>query len=878
MTKPPVESLRRRQTRAAGIAGMVLAALLSASSPVSAGIPVDRIDLGPIPTTGAEASATLDGRAQTVIAANACGREFEFWHAVERPGEPPPKKFQGDPYPELIAKVAFLVRHSSESCRTRVPYGLHDPTNPALPWSEPFTNGRWADPLPSADKAALLIQINGVFIQRFGNACGAAVSDLIPATSPATQAHLEFTLTPACLRAQINTALQTRDRFGANPGSSGLPCHVVGKPTPGDWDMAVYLLTRVVYLARGERALFTDATRAKLDHLLTLSGPLQGESYGLYQCGNPDNSTGSAEERAAEADFYDDGFFDDVGNLLEWLLAFLAIVLIAVAAALLLALAAGAALGPAGLVGAALAGAAVGAMAALPITFLRIEETENHLLMINSSKFLQNQLIIEALSDESDRSRFRDYNQAIRIWLLDRFQRLVKEDFVEYNSQPYQRLSIGAILNIHDFAEDHALRTAAGAVLDLAAAKMALASSQGRRIVPFRRLAGTNARMAYGDDPAAPNPQHLFDLSSGADHLIAAMLLWAGQSQHSENRRASIGAGTEMIFEATSTYRPHALILDISIDKSRPYEQRIHHDGWEHYSSGPGWLLSAGGTSTWFAQTALIAPFSIPFVPPLAEEFGFLKNENRGVGVPTTLMPNSGSLRQDQYRDFLRFEGIVTLWDKADPADAQPISFDGNLCLDRGFACGIRLMVPAAIESCLKRPVGTPANLSFIDSKACLPYAEAPRFFVVVYRQRCSLGFELCKGGWWGFIEVVEATPQQSLEAFAQDTIQRNGNRFAEMLSADGGGGIEPVSYVSWRSGTILFDPDEPDDDADATGIMQIDGGPAPRGDLDEWGRAEGEILTYSGDTRVSIGRPLDPRRIEITLEDAENPQRVLPP
>lgn len=876
-------------------ATLALTAALLVQPASTVAITSDRIDLGPVPVTGAAAAATIDTRANAVVDNLACGREFEFFLTADEPGKAVPERFQGDVWPVLIGKVQFLVSRPGETCVARVPYGDRDNTDPAKPFVEPFTRARWAEPIPPGEKSQILNGINALLKTRvtdfkdasgnatnfgafFGDECNTAATDILPAPAPEKPALIEFRLTTGCLRAQVNAMIATRDRFGTNPGSDGLPCQVIGKAAKGDWDMTVYQLTRLVYLARGDRALFHPSTLGKLDHLLTLSGPLQGESYGLYQCGNPDNTTGSAQERADEADFYDDGFFSDVGDLLEWLAAFLAIVLIAVAAAILAAVTMGAALGPMGLVGAALAGAAAGAAAAVPITLIRIEETENHLLMMNTSKYLMNQRIIDQLPDEDDKQTFRDYNADIRDWLLRRLRQIVKDDFVEYNSRPYQRLSIGSILNIHDFANDDKLRTAAAAVLDLAAAKMALGSSMGRRIAPFRRLAGTNARFAYGDNPATPQPQRLFDLSGGADHMIAAMLLWAGQTQHTGERLASLGAGAEMAFEATSNYKPHALILAIAIEKETPYEQWIHHDGWEHYSSGPGWLLTAGGTSTGYAQVALVSPFSLPFTPPLGSELGFLKDENRGAGVPTTLIPRSSAARQERYVDFLRFEGMVRLWKKDSPTDAQPISFEGNLCLDRGFACGLRLMVPPAIEPCLTRFADTPQNLSFIDSASCEPWSDAPRFFVVVYRQRCSLGYELCKGGWWGFIEVVDATPNQALEDFATATVQRNAGRFSAWQAAGGGDGIDSLAYVSWRSGTILFDPDLHDDDGDATGILMLGSGPDPRGDLDNWGRAEGDILTYSGDVRATIGRPGDPRRIEIDFNDIEDPKRVLPP
>jgi hypothetical protein len=871
----------------------VAAALVAAwATSASAAIPGDRLDLGAVPTSGAEAASTLGVRRDAVVTALACGREFELWDRV--PFEDAPandskeerERFTRDVYPELIGKAAFLARFPGVSCRYDVPYGERNPAQVDEPFSEPFlacgspaapTSCRWAEPQDVSAKAALLNALDARFQQKYGTECAAAFIDVLPAAGSGN-ATLSIALSPDCLRAQVNRILAKRDRFDSNPGSAGLPCHVVGAPPHGDWDMSVYQLTRLVFLARADRALFTEDTRAKLDQLLTLSGPLQGESYGLYQCGNPDNTTGSAEERAAEADFYDDGFFDHVGDLVEWLLAFLSVVLIFVAAAVVAAAALGAALGPAGLAGAALAGAAIGANVALPITLIRIEETENHLLMINTSKYLKNQLIIEELTDEDDRQTFRGYNKDLRNWLLERMKTIVEDDFVEYNSRPYARLSLGAILNLHDFADRQDLKKAAAAVLDLAAVKTAIGSSQARRIVPFRRLAGSNAVFAYGDNLASPDPRSLFAHTGLADHQIAAMLFWSGQSQHTAGGRVGLGTASEMIFEATSTYAPDRLILDIAIDKSRPYEQRFRHGGWEHYSSGPGWLLTAGGTSTTFAQKGLISPFSIPFVPPLGPELGLLKNENRGTGVPTTLIPLTGATRQHRYVDFLRFEGFVRNWPKAEEGDAQPISFDGNLCLDRGFACGLRLVMPPAIQSCLQRPPGTPENLSFIDSAACVPYQGASRFFVVVYRQRCSLGFELCKGGHWGFIEVVDAAPNQSLVAFAASTIARNGGRFASMRAAAGADGINEVSYVSWNSGTILFDVDAADDDADATGIISIDGAPTIHADLDDWGRADGDLVTYEADARVTISRPPNSRRILIDLTDAKDPKREIAP
>ena len=228
------------------------------------------------------------------------------------------------------------------------------------------------------------------------------------------------------------------------------------------------------------------------------------------------------------------------------------------------------------------AGILLGA-AGVTIGYLRIPESENHLFMINTSRYLMNRLIIEALPDENDRERYEDDQEEIKEWLLERLQKVASEDFREYNARPYQRYTIMAIMNLHDFANDSDLEVASRIVLDFAAAKFAAGSSQGRRIVPFRRL----LENIPGDFIGNP-PRRLFDIASGADHQTAAMLLFAGQTQQLPDHKASVSSVSEMMYAASSKYRPDVAILNVAARKSVAYEQRIHHDGFECPRAPPG--------------------------------------------------------------------------------------------------------------------------------------------------------------------------------------------------------------------------------------------------------------------------------------------------
>src|SRR5215217_508811 len=115
----------------------------------------------------------------------------------------------------------------------------------------------------------------------------------------------------------------------------------------------------------------------------------------------------------------------------------------------------------------------------LEITFLNIDipETENHLLMTESSRYLVNQLLHDRSPGDS---RFN--NSELSRWLLGYMQTIAKHDFLEFNSRPYARLSLHSLYNLHEFARHKEIRTAAEILLDYTMVKFALSSSRGRRV------------------------------------------------------------------------------------------------------------------------------------------------------------------------------------------------------------------------------------------------------------------------------------------------------------------------------------------------------------------------------------------------------------
>ncbi len=938
----------QRSRRSAGFLGAL--ALYS----TTAFADVRTLDLGPRPVDGPSAVAGIPWRAISAVRALACNDELNFLADVEH-GE----HSGDWPVKHLIAKAAVLTRKYDpaqvfDSAVLRRPLdGCYGPENDAdVPkWRKAFFNERnepaferadalWASVDNAPDKLAKLQEALGNLYQaRFGDAC--ANASLPSAATPT------LVLRPACLMAQIRTVINNEwlgawkvkdgQRVPRRPGTDAtqLPCPTDWalinrgvapadwsfpwegmQGVEGDWDMAVLeytRLTHVLYAARAARPELSgdaDSALGKLNQwLLTLRGEPARETYHpFWSCGNPDNSFGTAEDYLEDNDVYNKdldrsvsgenegerSFWDDLWKLLRFLIVVAAI-------AFLIGFALGAAAGAgAGLAtGAAAAAAAAGAMAVVivgsTIWIVGIEETENHLLMQNSAKYLKNKLMMAELRAANNREGFDDIadeNDDVREWLLERMQRIVEEDFLEYNAKPYSRYSHEAILNLLDYAcqvswtwedaadpppgdrtchdKDRAVVTAASAVFDLSAAKMALGSNQGRRIIPFRRLVEENTR--YRDTWKDTNekgevkeypPKRIMDLSSGADHLVAAQLLWAGTTQHGPDGHASRGGVFEMLFHATSAYRPHELILDLAVDKSTMYEQTYNHDAFERYSSGPGWLLTAGGDTEEEAQGLR---FNFGFLGPLGATFTWnsvAKDNDKGVGVPTTLMAAGTAVPRDTYTEFLRFEGREEKW----PPDGLKVlqSFARNRCVTGTFACGSRPEIPDAIErNCLlKAPAGlsVPDHLRFIASSQCPEYKDgdtvtANDFFVAVFRTPCAVGMYpgfQCGSKDWGFVEVASADAfGGSVDQYARAMVAANDSRIEEWTN-----GVDYTDKTFWSvtmKREIHFTPSDEDFDEDC--------------------RACGSIVRHESGSRFTINHPRRPGRIFIDLNEETNPIR----
>ena len=410
-------------------------------------------------------------------------------------------------------------------------------------------------------------------------------------------------------------------------------------------------------------------------------------------------------------------------------------------------------------------------------------ETENHILMMLATRYLTNQLLYQRTHHIShdNRRNAADGGPSCFDLVLSLLRNILRDDFSEYNAKSYQEETRWALLNLCSFAYDHEVRLAARMVLDYLAARMAVSSSELRRMVPFRRRnEGDNVKRdkdgfmrvpllnTHGADPMGPN----YAIQTGNTRACLA---------NKNTTRATWGiqgSNQGLVIEAESSYRVPPSVLDLFLNnRHRRFHQRLHRtprneagggrnvDNHELYAGSPSYLITAGGEEATYAIDPHFAGFVIGD-----------QAQQLGVAVTTSFMPTTG------------FAGKRTLLDRADHliqfgAFATPGLFSGgrNYGVAPDFACGHQIWIP----SWVKIAKGAP-GFSFAD------HGSAP------------------SGGPGFYVAILQQDGLALMEAF--DTWLHPGVSFADwravVLARNGGLQLRsntPARYRTWNKNEIEF-------------------------------------------------------------------------
>ena len=302
-------------------------------------------------------------------------------------------------------------------------------------------------------------------------------------------------------------------------------------------------------------------------------------------------------------------------------------------------------------------------------------ETENHLLMIESCRFLINQIRFE----QTGNPVYHSLDNGLTDWLLQFMHDIARHDFLEFNSRSYARLSTHALLNIFEFSGDHTLKRAAWNLLDYAAVKFAVSSSRHRHVGPFRRMKDNLNRpdewefnylyskrlhpytgffrMLLGPVSAAGQPELYFP----DDWALEALMV--GLSSYRPPAAAYILAATDYPAEQHTFYHGPRPIY-AAAERADP--------GLEIYYRSKSFLLTAGGT---FLNSGYGSDEHV-------EMFG--SGSGVAVAQSTTLIPHRADMLWSELIRFDRYPDDT--WFRRRSAVCTGVHL--------GFACGPNLIIP----------------------------------------------------------------------------------------------------------------------------------------------------------------------------------------
>jgi hypothetical protein len=347
-------------------------------------------------------------------------------------------------------------------------------------------------------------------------------------------------------------------------------------------------------------------------------------------------------------------------------------------------------------------------------------ETENHILMTESARYLTNQLLLDRGWDPED---YDNQQNGMANFLRLELTKLLRRDFEEYNGRPYMLHSLRALTNLTTFARDESVRTLAAMVLDYLAAKVAVSSNGLRRRVPFRRLGENRFGDYFDNGPGDPGRMWLAAIAGYPT---------VGHGKP-ENHHPPYGA--LQTFVLPGAYRAPGMILDLAVDKRHhTYYQRFQHRTREIYYAEPEFLISAGGT---FVDSDTLSD-----------------NDGAGWALETALVPTSAP--SFSYTQMLRFEGH---------REEDEIH---NACVAPNFACGLDVTIPPHYLSQACTQVH--GEWLFINADGC---QMAQDMYIALHTAPCNTSVCSDSASNYGFFEV-QAARKMSFDAFVATVLANN--------------------------------------------------------------------------------------------------------
>jgi len=220
-----------------------------------------------------------------------------------------------------------------------------------------------------------------------------------------------------------------------------------------------------------------------------------------------------------------------------------------------------------------------------------VPETENHILMTETSRYLKNQWL-HNYGDAAEQANplYDNATNGLEAWFNDYLNSLHFSGFYEYNSIPYLEYSVQALMTLEAFAESTSslLQIKARYLLDQINLYYAVGSLDLKRCAPFNR------RREYATERNLIGDPH-----------SALEFVWS--DDNSNPGAPAPWRSSASLMAALLYYRLPDDVWDWRLSKPTDYFGRIGRGSSrapEIYSGGPDYLLSAGGVTRGTEQVA----------------------------------------------------------------------------------------------------------------------------------------------------------------------------------------------------------------------------------------------------------------------------------
>ena len=212
------------------------------------------------------------------------------------------------------------------------------------------------------------------------------------------------------------------------------------------------------------------------------------------------------------------------------------------------------------------------------VGYMFLEDSENHILMTEGSRYLKNQWL---RNHGNNAPQYNNKTNGVEKKLKVFLEEIDTYGFYEFNSAPYLGYTYCALLNLYEFASGD-IRSLSGKLLDRLNWQYALSSYKFKHFPPNRRR--------FGKD---------FKKNIDSDYHTVMLKVWG--SLYDESLSVNMSRGQHHALWATFvSYKPADKVIQWVLDKPKPYFVKMGH-GFnscpEILSGDKSYLLSAGGAN-----------------------------------------------------------------------------------------------------------------------------------------------------------------------------------------------------------------------------------------------------------------------------------------